>query len=363
MAETQPELKPSEKERTEFKSSLLLTDEDVLKLGLDPEDVELYRRFYYTKSYGISSWYDNLSEHTFKTNFLELTYEEADAIIDRNDKIDNRQAILDTLEEKVAKELLKFPNGAFFKLNTRSPKDVPVYDAANVQTQQLIDTEFKKIPKDKYNDNEEVWAFVKATNKALKVTKASEVMDLLLRSTRVREDLSRVLNFGKDLFEGSLIFREWLDVMIEYPEMEFRAFVNDKKLNAMTQYFCFARSQLLVDIKDKVEKAVLTFFDDIKDKLPHPSYVIDFFVNPETLRVMVIELNPFHIGAGTGLFTWREDRETFLNGPFQFRITTEVPKDVKEIIPIKWAKWIKKTYHPEPENSVEEEPERRCSTM
>ena len=32
-------------------------------------------------------------------------------------------------------------------------------------------------------------------------------------------------------------------------------------------------------------------------------------------------MNPFHRGAGAGCFTWAKDREIFLNGPFQFRLS------------------------------------------
>tara|TARA_R110002050_G_scaffold138191_1_gene261886 strand:- start:47 stop:421 length:375 start_codon:yes stop_codon:yes gene_type:complete len=36
-------------------------------------------------------------------------------------------------------------------------------------------------------------------------------------------------------------------------------------------------------------------------------------------RVQVVELNPFHKGAGAALFNWRDHRELFMHGPFEFR--------------------------------------------
>jgi len=107
-------------------------------------------------------------------------------------------------------------------------------------------------------------------------------------------------------------------------------------LNALTQYFSFLYFKDLVDNKKEIEKRIVEFYDSIKGCLPHNSYVIDFLVLID--RVLVIELNPFHAGAGAALFNWKTDRERFLNGPFEFRITTEKDKSVDENIPVQWLK-------------------------
>ena len=73
---------------------------------------------------------------------------------------------------------------------------------------------------------------------------------------------------------------------------EFRGFVNEKRLNALSMYFHAAYSADLAENKDRVQKLILDFFETIKDKIPHPSYVIDFYVT-STGKVIVIELNPF----------------------------------------------------------------------
>jgi len=232
------------------------------------------------------------------------------------------------------------------KLNSRSPKDVPVYDFNNKKLQHLIEQEIESIDKKNLTDNSETWAFVKATNKSMRVTNGKEAMHLLSRSTRIYEDLSKILQFRDDLFEVKLIFREWLDEVPEHPEMEFRGFVNQGKLNALTQYFCFAFSQTLADKKQEIGQRILDFFNTISNKIPHPSYIIDFFLL-QNGNVIVIELNPFHIGAGAALFSWKDDRELFLNGPFEFRVTEKMPKDPKDILPIGWIKFLNAKYHPD----------------
>jgi hypothetical protein len=102
--------------------------------------------------------------------------------------------------------------------------------------------------------------------------------------------------------------------------------------------------------------------------------VIDFYYS-KSGKPLIIELNPFHIGAGAALFSWRLDRELFLNGmncrivelnsedifnrpgltpfdchhvgPFEFRIVEKVPEYPFDIIPLRWQKWLNKRYHPE----------------
>jgi len=131
----------------------------------------------------------------------------------------------------------------------------------------------------------------------------------------------------------------------ERPQYEFRGFANNKKLNALTMYCCFAYSEELHRRKKEVEKIILKFYDSIKDKIDHTAYVIDFFVMSDN-TVKIIELNPFHVGAGAGLFTWKDHRNLFLNGPFEFRITESLPDDVHDITPIKWQKWIAAKFGP-----------------
>lgn len=63
-------------------------------------------------------------------------------------------------------KLKNFPNGAFIKLDTRSPKDVPVYAFQNEAVKKLIDMELEKMPRSALSDDDEVTAaFVRATNK------------------------------------------------------------------------------------------------------------------------------------------------------------------------------------------------------
>lgn len=48
------------------------------------------------------------------------------------------------------------------------------------------------------------------------------------------------------------------------------------------------------------------------------SYVIDFLILDK--EILMLELNPFYKYAGAGLFSWRDDRQRLLNGPFELRV-------------------------------------------
>lgn len=65
-----------------------------------------------------------------------------------------------------------------------------------------------------------------------------------------------------------------MDEVVERPHMEFRAFVNQGKLNALSQYFCFVMNPELIASKQKIEDDIRGFFDDIvKKRIAHTASV------------------------------------------------------------------------------------------
>jgi hypothetical protein len=89
-------------------------------------------------------------------------------------------------------------------------------------------------------------------------------------------------------------------------------------------------------------------------------------VTPE--RVYVIEINPFNIGAGAGLFSWRTgaqqyqkvvsncetDRELFLNGPFEFRVLEKLTEDPLDFLPGYWKNFVSSKIKMEEEDEEED---------
>ena len=353
----------TKKTTTVFKSKFLLTDQQIKDLGVGQNDVELYRRMRYTHSFGIDTWYSALSAHTFKTVQVPLSFEEANCLIQLNrqkslehyqtsnvmkEERINQKTIDETIhrmEDRIQQALTKdFPNGAFAKLNTRSPKDVPVYNETNPRYQVPVYNEINKLsPSERKDPNKLTTAFIVGTTKGCKINHGTDVTQLFTESDRIREDLLKSTSFGKSLFNSHIILREWLDEVPERPQFEFRAFVYENHLNAITQYFSFCEFEELQKRQNEIKAILLDFFEtQVKGKISHESFVVDFYLKKNN-EVMVIELNPFHNGAGAGLFDWAKDRELFLNGPLQMRVLEKGKsegQDPVSFIPNRWRRWI-----------------------
>jgi hypothetical protein len=61
-------------------------------------------------------------------------------------------------------------------------------------------------------------------------------------------------------------------------------------------YACDADDELIAR-EEEVKQTILEFYESVKDRISHSSYVIDFYLAKDN-RVLIIELNPFHNGAG-----------------------------------------------------------------
>merc|ERR1711991_679983 len=171
----------------------------------------------------------------------------------------------------------------FVKLNTRSPKDVPTYDFENKKLQAMIDERLDRIAFETLSTenevrNAEVAAFVSASQDYLQVKNGAHAMDLLLRSMRVSEDLSKALKFDQKLWDVSLVFRQWISEVVSHPEGEFRCFVHKGRLNAVTQYYSFIVFDEVVQRKEELRKALQNFFDDKMKKIAHGSFVVMILV-------------------------------------------------------------------------------------
>ena len=140
--------------------------------------------------------------------------------------------------------------------------------------------------------------------------------------------------------------------------LEFRCFVHHKKLNCISQYDPYtvcrqlqpAASSLL--LRDRI----VFFHDQIKDRVPYPSYVMDVVFKPSsssissssdeeqdptdvsTLDCHLIEFNPFYadVSSGASLFDWERDYTLMYEG---------LASDSPPIIRIRVDEGKKRTMH------------------
>ena len=87
-----------------------------------------------------------------------------------------------------------------------------------------------------YSTNTILIGFLKAMNKAMRVSSGKEALTLLVVSDRISEDLSKNNQFADSLYFSRLVVREWIPQVVESPHLEFRSFIYDKKINAVSQY-------------------------------------------------------------------------------------------------------------------------------
>ena len=225
----------------------------------------------------------------------------------------------------------------FVKLSTRSPKD-SVFDMQNPKTQSLLDGELSKLGSPPHSDNDIVNAFFKSANRAMCVDSGKEALILLRQSARIRQDIERALK--DDHWVLHIVVREWINLKLE---SEFRGFVNDGRLTAISQYFWFSQFPQLVEKHDAILDSLTSFFEThIRDAIPFDSYVIDFAIDDE--KIYIVELNPFGTVSGACLYDWNRDHDLLhgiLSAKTTLRVRVEPMENARQraLVPL-WDRYI-----------------------
>jgi hypothetical protein len=168
-----------------------------------------------------------------------------------------------------------------------------------------------------------------ASIELLAVHDGVHAVQLLLASERIQHDLVVPSSL-------SLIVRQYLTDHRRC-RSEFRAFVYQRHLTALTQYNEYVLDRYVVNNRDRILNSIETFFHDehVLDKLPNENCVLDLILvenDERTHRVYICEVNPLAEFAGTGLFSWMNDREILLGRqPFEFRINEHENKHIDHV--------------------------------
>jgi len=168
------------------------------------------------------------------------------------------------LEEKIKQVIKKFQGAVFPKLNWSSPKDA-------------------------------TWMSVTGN---LKCQTPHDIFLLLKSSDFIVHDLSLL-----PLDKYVLVLRKWYDLNLS---MEFRCFVKNHKLVAISQrdYTTFYR--FLLEMKFTLQEDIIEFFEtEISGKFPAADYTFDVFVTKQE-RVWLVDFNPWEDITESLLFDWDE---------------------------------------------------------
>eukprot|EP01112_Ceratiomyxa_fruticulosa_P017136 TRINITY_DN5282_c0_g2_i1.p1 TRINITY_DN5282_c0_g2~~TRINITY_DN5282_c0_g2_i1.p1 ORF type:complete len:357 (-),score=78.99 TRINITY_DN5282_c0_g2_i1:90-1160(-) len=290
----------------------------------------------------IEYWIDALGDLTFHTEFYPLSKEDAQTFIDCYAVTEQKQKIPDELLarlskiedglEKVIVHVKGGDSGVFVKTSSRSAKDTGIY---HEKFRELYKQFLAKRPGREENDK--IIALLEAGTLVLKLENAKQVLQMFSISERISQDMKLALAHPAR-FKENFVVRKWVDLD---PSLEFRGFVNNNKLNALSQYNHLGFFQHIVDQKDLIVKEITEFF--YEKALPrlegkYKKYIIDFALVKEgdKYKIWVIELNPFLETTDSCLFSWGRERDLLENGPFEFRYRTQKTGGVKAMLANSW---------------------------
>eukprot|EP01102_Stenamoeba_stenopodia_P017226 TRINITY_DN6141_c0_g2_i5.p1 TRINITY_DN6141_c0_g2~~TRINITY_DN6141_c0_g2_i5.p1 ORF type:complete len:294 (-),score=82.73 TRINITY_DN6141_c0_g2_i5:638-1519(-) len=237
--------------------------------------------------FDVDMWYDRLSDVTFRTEFDDMTLEEAKALradyrerfLNGKRATEEEKKVLDNIEAKLDRLIRKIrvgisdrvadeDFGVFVRLSTRSPKDSSLMgeDATIVRVgsalQKSVREKHKHSIDGQHHDidysptllttNDKVKCLMEAFGQDLKVSSAKAALMLLRASERVFVDLNTAVSSykaecaaegtEKAVFRMKYIVREWVDIPVG---MEFRGFVNKVRGG-----FVFLREVLMFTYRD-----------------------------------------------------------------------------------------------------------------
>eukprot|EP00026_Physarum_polycephalum_P011495 Phypoly_transcript_11725.p1 GENE.Phypoly_transcript_11725~~Phypoly_transcript_11725.p1 ORF type:complete len:383 (+),score=41.64 Phypoly_transcript_11725:21-1169(+) len=284
-------------------------------MEVNPFALKLFslEKYLYFQQFDVDQWYPALRPYTFESHFIDMSIDDANAMKRMyRSKLDDIIPTptgddLQRIEEMKVKMDQIFAGfraknkTAFVRLSGRSPKDAG-QDGDDKLKQMIVD-EVSQFEKQgiSVDPNFMVQALYKAVAKYLSVSNADEAMSLLLNSQRVNDDLCYILNRFSENWKMQIIIREFVELD---PSYEFRGFVCNKVLTALTQYneLCFYPH--IQGREVELANRIVTFFLTVRDHIPFNTCVVDFIILGDEIKI--IELNPFGEMCGGSLFQWSE---------------------------------------------------------
>eukprot|EP01100_Stratorugosa_tubuloviscum_P007289 TRINITY_DN304_c0_g2_i2.p1 TRINITY_DN304_c0_g2~~TRINITY_DN304_c0_g2_i2.p1 ORF type:complete len:209 (-),score=92.57 TRINITY_DN304_c0_g2_i2:147-773(-) len=205
------------------------------------------------------------------------------------------------------------------------------------------------------DNNLKLQSLLFAATDLLRVNNAWQVIERFCWSERIYQDFNLAFTQSEvnpSNWHENFVIRQWFDLR---PELEFRGFVFNQRLVALSQYNHICYYEEIVQRKDHFFNLINESFNNVvKPRLQNycPNYVVDFviveFKNEHKIvtseNVMVIEINPFLPSTDGALFSWNNDSAILegKNDETIFRIRTVVELSVKALLTLEWRHIIDK---------------------
>ena len=227
----------------------------------------------------IENWPNSLKKLSIPGVSIPLSMKQAKAlgsnIAEFGEDFGEKQDI-SWLETELDDIIKTFPNGAFVRLGSRSPKDSYI-----------------------------------GYKKGFKVTSGKEAVEILTDcSERIYDDLQMAIAHN---YNPHIWIREWIDI----PEWtEFRCFMKQRKLIGISQYQYFDIYPEIKDEKENIEWAIKIFFSSFFVQACHlDDVVFDVFIKKiptseeltNVWEVKLLEINPFCVLTDPCMFEWKHE--------------------------------------------------------
>lgn len=244
----------------------------------------------------LHEYYQDIESHTFATTFVPVDVATAEAwrIYNRGGALSaDEQQRMGTLKAEVERHIREVmtsgashavgaSHGAFVRLSTRSPKDaLENSPALRKRATDLLRERLRRANLDRLTGdslaNAKLVAVQEVTSELLSVRSADEAFELLSMSSRCVSDLVRMLTHRDDLptWDLHLIVRRFVPLP---PESEFRCFVHERALTAISQYFALSYFPQLPAMREALLQRIATFVTARIPEIKLDSYIIDVAV-------------------------------------------------------------------------------------
>jgi hypothetical protein len=301
--------------------------------------------------FNIEHWLALLGEFTFATELVPMTVADAQMLRDACEHYQrdgallqaSDRAALDDWARRLEAPLARMTadngdRGAFCKLSSRSAKDAP-------GLLRQLDDVFRARCTPLDSENRRLTLLFEIATDFMRMRSTRQIVDSLVCSERILQDMNVALQ-RLDRFDENVVIRRWVDIGVD---MEFRGFVSNGRLTALSQYNHVIHSERVVSLQAEILRLIdATFREQIQPRLAakFTSYVIDFALTggrfgaspAEPERVWVIELNPFLTSTDAALFSWRNDGDLLRSNPNapEFCIRTSYETSVRAQLEIRW---------------------------
>uniref|UniRef100_A0A8C2GQ70 Translation initiation factor eIF2 assembly protein n=1 Tax=Cyprinus carpio TaxID=7962 RepID=A0A8C2GQ70_CYPCA len=240
-----------------------------------------------------SVWYPLFKKHTIKSLILPIPQNVIDYLFDDGTLVVSGSYLLNNQpwtddETTTAVTAPEFPE---FKIR--------VQEAINVLGGRVFPKLNWSAPRDAN------WI---ALNSSLQCQSLCDIFLLFKSSDFITHDLTQPFLHCSDdspdpTINYELVLRKWSELI---PGAEFRCFVKENKIIAISQRDYTQHYQHIAKQEDSISSAILEFFSDhIQYQFPDEDFVLDVY-RDSSGRVWLIDFNPFGEVTDSFLFTWEE---------------------------------------------------------